>query len=629
MIVPMAKARVLGPRERLEDVLRALQDARLLHLADPRPVGHLRPVDPGERSRESRHLRSVLADVDVALAGLPGAMRSVGSAAPAGTSDFARWARAARRLRRTLEASDERRRERMRERADLVLFIRFFVAFESLVPNGGRWPRMQSYHLVLRADRIGSLDAFRENLRAALGPEHELLTAPLDEGDLALVLLVPENAAGRVESILSGAGIEELRVPERYGATGLVQALPRMRQRRDAIDAELREMDFERRKLADEHGGEMVRARSAIADRLLEVEATTHAIESDRAFVIEGWLPDSAFPRLSREIEARFAGDVVVERVMLEEWSVEETPVVLQNPRLFRPFEAIVRIFPLPSYGTIDPTPFVAVFFPMFFGVILGDIAYGLLLALVAGILHWRSRPGTAWRSISEIAGACAAFTIAFGIVYGELLGNLGRHWFGLRPLVFDREEALLPFFAFTLALGSVHILLGLLIGAANTFHSHPRQSLGRGISALMVALVAVAILAAARVLPSVFFTPSVIALLVVFPILVVIEGFLAPIELLSTLGNVLSYARIMALGTASVVMAIVANRMVGAMGGAVVGILFALLFHLVNFALGIFGPTIHTLRLHYVEFFGKFYSAGGVEYRPFGHWRPDGNRGP
>jgi V/A-type H+-transporting ATPase subunit I len=144
-----------------------------------------------------------------------------------------------------------------------------------------------------------------------------------------------------------------------------------------------------------------------------------------------------------------------------------------------------------------------------------------------------------------------------------------------------------------------------------------------------MVALVAVAILAAARVLPSVFFTPSVIALLVVFPILVVIEGFLAPIELLSTLGNVLSYARIMALGTASVVMAIVANRMVGAMGGAVVGILFALLFHLVNFALGIFGPTIHTLRLHYVEFFGKFYSAGGVEYRPFGHWRPDGNRGP
>jgi V/A-type H+-transporting ATPase subunit I len=262
----------------------------------------------------------------------------------------------------------------------------------------------------------------------------------------------------------------------------------------------------------------------------------------------------------------------------------------------------------------------------MFFGVILGDVAYGALLALIAGILHLRSRPGTPLRSISEIAGACAAFTIAFGLVYGELLGNLGRQWLGLQPLVFDREEALIPFFAFTLALGAVHILLGLLIGAANSLRTHPRQSLGRGISAILIVLIAVAILAATRVLPPVFFTPSVIALLVAFPILVVIEGFLAPLELLSTLGNILSYARIMALGTASVVMAVVANRMVGAVGGVVVGVLFALLFHLVNFALGVFGPTIHSLRLHYVEFFGKFYSPGGVEYRPFGHWRPDGN---
>jgi V/A-type H+-transporting ATPase subunit I len=373
----------------------------------------------------------------------------------------------------------------------------------------------------------------------------------------------------------------------------------------------------------------MLRARAAIADRLLETEATTHAIESDRAFVIEGWLPDSAYPRFSRQIEERFGGEVVVERVAREEWAVEEAPVVLENPRLFRPFEAIVRVFPAPSYGTIDPTPFVAVFFPMFFGVILGDVAYGLALALIAGILHLRSRSGTTLRSISEIAGACAAFTIAFGFVYGELLGDLGRHWLGLRPLVFNREEALIPFFAFTLALGAVHMLLGLLIGASNTFSTHPRQSLGRGISAVLILLVGVAILAAARVLPAVFFTPSVIAILVAFPILIVVEGVLAPIELLSTLANVLSYARIMALGTASVVMAVVANRMVGAMGSVVVGILFGLLFHLVNFALGIFGPTIHALRLHYVEFFGKFYSAGGVEYRPFGHWRPDGNRTP
>ncbi|MGH7124514.1 MAG: V-type ATPase 116kDa subunit family protein [Stellaceae bacterium] len=76
-----------------------------------------------------------------------------------------------------------------------------------------------------------------------------------------------------------------------------------------------------------------------------------------------------------------------------------------------------------------------------------------------------------------------------------------------------------------------------------------------------------------------------------------------------------------MALGIASVMLAVVANRMVGAMGSAAVGIVFALLFHLVNFGIALFSPTIHALRLHYVEFFGKFYSPGGVRYEPFGHW--------
>jgi V/A-type H+-transporting ATPase subunit I len=172
-------------------------------------------------------------------------------------------------------------------------------------------------------------------------------------------------------------------------------------------------------------------------------------------------------------------------------------------------------------------------------------------------------------------------------------------------------------------ALGLVHVVLGLVLGAITAFHHDRKHAAGRGIAALMVLLVAAALLAAAGVLPRSFFTPLVVALLAALPVLVILEGLLAPVELLATLGNVLSYARVMALGTASVMLAVVANRMIGAMGSAVVGVLFALLFHLVNFALGLFSPAIHALRLHYVEFFGKFYSPGGLEYRPFGHWAP------
>jgi V/A-type H+-transporting ATPase subunit I len=135
-----------------------------------------------------------------------------------------------------------------------------------------------------------------------------------------------------------------------------------------------------------------------------------------------------------------------------------------------------------------------------------------------------------------------------------------------------------------------------------------------------MILLLLGAILAAFDVLPGAFFTPAVVALFLAFVVLVIAEGLIAPIELLSTIGNILSYARVMAIGTASVMMAVVANRMTGMLGSVVVGALFGLLFHLVNFALGLFSPTIHALRLHYVEFFGKFYSPGGTRYRPFGH---------
>jgi V/A-type H+-transporting ATPase subunit I len=339
--------------------------------------------------------------------------------------------------------------------------------------------------------------------------------------------------------------------------------------------------------------------------------------------VIDGWLPAASMPRMRDALQSRFGGAVAVEEVAREEWAAEEAPVVLHNPRLFRPFELLIRLLPLPRYGTIDPTPFVAVFFPMLFGIILGDIGYGALLAAIALVLRLRSRPDSTRRAVAEVGGAAAAFSIIFGVLFGEAFGDGGRRLFGLRPLLFDREEALLPFLGLAIAIGVVHILTGLVLGMVAAVRHHPRHAIGQGVTALMIVLLLAALLAALEVLPRAFFTPAVIALLIAFPVLVVAEGLIAPVELLSTVGNILSYARVMAIGTASVMMAVVANRMTGMLGSVVVGALFGLIFHVVNFALGLFSPTIHALRLHYVEFFGKFYSPGGTRYRPFGHGSP------
>ena len=238
-------------------------------------------------------------------------------------------------------------------------------------------------------------------------------------------------------------------------------------------------------------------------------------------------------------------------------------------------------------------------------------------------MLRLKSKPGSTLRSVAAVAAACAGFAIGFGVLFGELLGTVG-HALGMRPLWFDREHAIIPFLALSLALGVVHITLGLVLAVVTSWRrGKTREALGRSVATVMVLLVIVALFAAFELLPKALLTPVVVAVLVAFPLLIALEGFVAVIELMSTFGHILSYARIMALGTASLMLAVVANQMVGALGSVVVGVVFALLFHLVNFAIGLFSPTLHAMRLHYVEFFGKFFSPGGVEYRPLTHWSP------
>jgi V/A-type H+/Na+-transporting ATPase subunit I len=625
MILSMVRARILGPREDLDDVLRAVQDVGLLQISDTQPEGALRPVEPQPReAREARRLRALLHDVDALTArfapSLPGQK-------PQPPASIASWLRQFRRVRRDAERLDARRRILEEDRTQTARLLEFIRAFRGLLPTGNG-TRTHGYHLVLRGQDAAVVPRLRAGLAHAIGEEFVLETAPLSTGELAAVLLVPPTDSARVERLLAQAGVHELPMPEGSGGKTLGQLGPTLSDRLAALDTELAGLDRDRNALSQAVAPSLAGARAAAQDRLLGLAAKEKAAATPRSFVLEGWIPEAGYPRLVQAMTTRFGGRVVVESVSREDWHGESAPVVLQNPRLFRPFEMITRMVPLPSYGSIDPTPFVAVFFPMFFGMIMGDIGYGLVLAALALWLRHGGAPGSTRRAVAEVLGAGSAFGVAFGIAFGEFFGDLGRRWFGLHPLLLDREKSLLPFLGLAVAIGTVHIALGLTLGVINASRGHPRQAVGRGVSLAMLLLIILVLLAAFEVLPHGFLTPSVVGLLVLFPILILAEGIIAPIEFLSTLSNILSYARIMALGTASVMMAVVANQLAGSIGSVLVGVLFALLFHLVNFVLAVFAPTVHGLRLHYVEFFGKFQSPGGQVYRPFSHWRPDGTAG-
>lgn len=627
MIIPMAKVRVLGPRAQLDDTLRVLQDFGLLHLNDVSSHGGL--VPPTTDARDARHRRQLahaIEDIDQAM-GILGVMPLPLAAIPIDSRSIPRWVALARRTRRIAQQNASREARLNEERALIERYRDFFQAVLPTVRRLADTPRLTSYAVIVPAAQAGRLAEAEASLRAEIGPSFALTARALPGGDVAVLLVLPREFAGRLEARLSEARVPEVPLPVEYAGLPLEQAIPRMMERLVAIPAELQECERERKELWKRHGKDLSEASVAMHDVLARDEARARVGVTAHAFALEGWLPERNITDLATRLRPAGSEPVVVEQVGREEWRAEDAPVVLTNPRLFRPFESIVKLLPLPHYGTIDPTPFVAVFFPMIFGMMLGDVGYGIVLAIIGVILHHRSRPGSLWRSIAEITGPCAAFAVIFGVLYGEFFGTLGRHLFGMRALAIDREESVTAALVIAVALGAVHVLLGLVLGVVTAWRHERRHALGRGVSAVMVILIIMVLLAAFEVLPRALFSPMVIALLVAFPVLVLLEGFIAPIELLATLGNILSYARIMAIGTASVMLAVVANQMVGALGSTVVGVMFALLFHLVNFAIGVFSPSIHAMRLHFVEFFGKFYSPGGHAYEPFSHWRPTSGR--
>lgn len=620
MIIEMARVHVAGPRQQLDAALRLLQDIGDLHLIAPEPAAAA-DVAPGALPpRLVRHVRRLLDDVDAVLAALgPGATVDQ---PPLPQVPLPSAARRVRRLRRELTALAHARAALADEQALLLQYRAFFEAFEPLLRRTPGGPDARASFVLLRSGAGAAVAQLEKSLQSAAGAKVELHTRPLPSGETAVLLLASGSAAAQVEGLLAAARLDELPAPRGLGEPDLLRALPALRTRLAEVQARLEVNDARRAGIAAQVRPELEALRARLHDLLLLAQAQAQVRTSELLFVIEGWLPEPALAPLRARVARELGPEVVVVKVGTEPWTRADAPVALANPRLFRPFELITRAFPLPRYGSIDPTPFVAVFFPMFFGLMLGDVGYGLVLAGIAAVLRWRARPGSPWRAVAEMALGCALFTVVFGALFGEFFGSLGKA-FGMRALAFDREEALAPFLMFTIALGGVHVVLGLVLAVVGAWRQgQRRRAVGRGLTIVMIALSALALLAAFEVLPSGLFTPAAVAVLIAFPVLIALEGIIAVVELMSAFGHILSYARIMALGTASLMLAIIANQMVGALGSALVGVAFALLFHLVNFAIGLFSPTIHALRLHYVEFFGEFYSPGGATYRPLAHWR-------
>jgi V/A-type H+/Na+-transporting ATPase subunit I len=619
VIVPMARVRVVGPRTLLPKVIDLLQAEGVLELEPmPQPLARWVGGVPVRGDPAAQHR------LEDAILRLGETVRLL--AAPAGEAARAEvvldpeapdLAERLEAIAAEARALDERRAALEEERSVLARYEKLLVALSKELAELDGSKQVEGFGLVFRRGEHEAIQLFEEEVARMTDGAYTLILRDLDDEHTAGLLAVPTLVAPAVGRLLFERGVNEVKLPESYAGRGFADGVRRLVARRSEIGLEAARCEEERRTLAARWREPLRAALREGRNRLARLRAVTFCGETQYAFVAAGWAPEARLDELEGRLDDRFHGDVALFHEPPRRDEADTVPVMLANPRWLKPFELLLALQPLPRYGTIDPTPYMAFFFPLAFGIILGDIGHGLLALALAAVALRRGWGGDAGRRVAIIVIACGVSATLFGVLFGEFFGGLGEY-FGLRPILFDRRHALVPLLIFVLALGLAQIAFGLVLG----FVSHVRQgkikeAVGRLVTLLSLAAATLAILGARDLLPAPVTTAALITLGASVVAAVVLEGLLAPLELVRTLGNVLSYSRLMAVGLASVMLAEVANRLAGTVSPAPVGIGLAALLHALNFALGLLSPAVQALRLQYVEFFDKFFVPGGRPFSP------------
>ncbi len=341
-------------------------------------------------------------------------------------------------------------------------------------------------------------------------------------------------------------------------------------------------------------------------DRILTfLGSTTHAV------VIGFWVPQKDAEKVRRLLNGATQGACVMET--RRPAKSDAPPVLLENPWFIRPYEVLTTTYGIPRYNDLDPTPILAVTFTMLFGLMFADVGYGLTVFLLGlAILLKTNREDRLVRDLNIVFIFAGTASIVFGLLFGEFFGGLVM----IAPLWRNPMESILMLLYLSLLLGAVHITVSLLsrIAGEVAYGNPPLYPLS-----LLIILWSLVwfIIIGGTLVPLL-----TVSLFYGLACLVKTKGGEALHELLALVGNVISYARVGILFILHVTVARILVTVLYALSptpmGLVVGILVFLAgtsFIIVSSALFVF---IHSLRLHWIEFFRRFYSGLGQGFEPF-----------
>ncbi len=492
--------------------------------------------------------------------------------------------------------------------------------------------------------------------------EQEYLEAELlnESATIPTILACREDDTRAVQNFLKTIDWQDYVFPKLSGTP---------REAIESLDRRIAEIDeqyAETQRQLEAHGETIETLQNALDAETIEADrlsARNDLSYTAHAFVLEGWVREDEVEKTEQTIKDVTDAYSFETRDPIEG---EEPPSVVKNSKFVKPFEEVQTLYSRPAYGTIDGTPYMTPFYILLFGLMLSDTGYGILLMLGSWLYIKKKKPTGMSAGISRVLFWGGLSTIVWGVLTGSFFGItrtdtsggvftiIGQFFdrIGIFPAWIDPMQNSMAMLGLCFGLGILHIVAGYIVGAIDKFSKGDwKGAVFDQISWVLITLglvigflPAITSMAGSPIeLPKAVTMPALIAagvgalMVVLFkgrekknPFSRITSGLGGLYDITGVLSDILSYARLFALGIATGVIGqvfnMLSNMLTGssniilAILGGILCIALVIALHTFNVAINALGAFVHCARLQYVEFYGKFYESGGKEFRPLSY---------
>ena len=641
---PMVKVRVVTTKDYSTETLRTLHTAGVLHVEE---TEELKPIDKEAIERERRKIGELLTSINDVLAYIP-----KGERVSLGEDVEVIYSRPLDEIDSEVRALCNKLSNMHQIASKLNEVIKELTELVKYLSSLGQQADIRLRDLNFSGSYLFSrVFAFPNELFETLYPKlREYLLENIVvtiENETVLYAIAKVEYRETIESAVSDSGGKILEIPE--NDLTLTEFLEVADGKIHKFEEELAKLHTEIESRTRENLEKLILFREALSAETERLAVLAKASEAKYVTLIEGWIPESNVESTITELKDNI-GYVFVDTRKPEQ--AEEPPTKMRNATAVKPFEVIVNLFGTPKYSVWDPTPIIAYFFAIFFGIMLGDVVYAALLMLFAyfGLRLLVDDPKTeGFKLFQRIIYISGGVGLVIGVLTGSYLGNF-YEFFGIESLALaggiqEMFSDPVSFIQFSLIMGLVHVniahVLALIRGIKEGQKAVVPNKVGLfllqigAIPLILVFILGMDIPWLTGQIPTILMSIAIIGLVLIVASSLMEKGaFLGSIfwlfDVTGLLGDVMSYARLAGVGLATYYLAycfnLIADLLYGMMPagavqlivGTLVLILVLLLGHVLNLALSAITCFVHSLRLCFVEFLFKFYEGGGRAYSPF-----------